>query len=105
MRDPETFGLKKDQGKQVESERKPSSWSDDDSNTVMDHDDDNSVDFSDDMDVDESGIDGNHFPSDGEKDVNPNGILYNDLAIPNLFQYVYQHIFMIYVRNKCFEHR
>lgn len=105
MRDPETFGLKKDQGKQVESERKPSSWSDDDSNTVMDDGDDNSVDFSDDMDVDESGIDGNHFPSDGEKDVNPNGILYNDLAIPNLFQYVYQQIFMIYQRNKCFEHR
>lgn len=102
MRDPETFGLKKDQGKQVESERKPSSWSDDD---VMDHDDDNSVDFSDDIDVDESDIEGNHFPSDGEKDVNPNGILYNDLAIPNLFQYVYQHIFMIYVRNKRFEHR
>lgn len=70
----------------MESERKPSSWSDDDSNTVMDHDDDNSVDFSDDIDVDESDIDGNNFPSDGEKDINPNGILYNDLAIPNLFQ-------------------
>ena len=105
MRDPETFGLKKGQGKQLVSERKLSSWSDDDSNTVVDDDDDNSVDFSDDIDVDEGDIDGNHFPSDGEKDVNPKGILHNDLAIQNFFKYAYQQIFMIHQRNICFEHR